>query len=270
MQHDLTVAAIQLNACHNRRENLARAVRAVETAAQQGAKLIVLPELFNGYGDLAQVVREAETIPGPTSETLQALSARLGIWLLAGSIGERSEFPDRGYNTSLLFDPQGNTRAKYRKIHLFDVDIPGKVRSCESEHMLAGEEPVCLATDLGTLGIAICYDLRFPELFRRLSQKGLELLLFPAAFTRPTGKHHWEVLLRARAIENQCYIIAANQCGEHTSSLASYGHSMIVDPWGRILAAAGEEETIISTTLSAHTLHELRECLPVLKNRRLN
>ncbi len=274
MQNLLPVAAIQLNAAGTKEENIAQAERLVQQAATAGAEVIVLPELFNGYGDLAAVVAEAEAIPGPTSMRMQALAAQCGVWLLAGSICERSSPLDstgtpRGYNTSLLFDPLGTLVATYRKMHLFDVNVPGNVNVCESAHMLPGEKVVSLATSAAHFGLAICYDLRFPELFRELSQRGMEVLLFPSAFTAATGKDHWHVLVRARAIENQCYVVAANQYGRHSSSLVSYGHSLIVDPWGRILAEGGEEETILHARLDGIRLSSTRAVLPALKNRRM-
>jgi deaminated glutathione amidase len=268
MQNELTVAAIQMNAHGTREENLAKAIHLVEQAAAAGAQLIVLPELFNGYGDLANVVAQAETIPGRTSEALRACAVRHGVWLLGGSLCEQADQPDRGYNTSLFFNPQGEIIAKYRKLHLFEVEIPGFPRACESDHMCAGDNTTVLETALGTCGIAICYDLRFPELFRELAASGLELLLFPSAFTPFTGRAHWEILLRARAIENQCYVVAANQCGRHDAKVESYGHSLIIDPWGDVLAAADEAECFITARLTAARLREIRSRLPALKNRR--
>lgn len=269
MQSEIQVAAIQLNANGSREENVVKALGMVEQAAAAGAKLVVLPELFNGYGDLAKVVSQAETVPGPTSEQLRDCAVRNRIWLVGGSVCERSHQAGRGYNTSLFYSPTGEVVATYRKMHLFDVNVPGNVNVCESSHMLPGEQCAVVPTDLATFGIAICYDLRFPELFRQMSQGGMEVLLFPSAFTSSTGKDHWHVLVRARAIENQCYVVAANQCGQHTERLSSYGHSMIVDPWGRILAEAGEEETIIYAKLDGIRLNSTREVLPALRNRRL-
>jgi deaminated glutathione amidase len=269
MQSEIQAAAIQLNANGSRAENVAKALQMIDKAAAGGARLIVLPELFNGYGDLAEVVAQAETIPGPTSEALCQRATQHGIWLCGGSLCERSDQPGRGYNTSLLISPEGRVVATYRKVHLFDVNVPGNVNVCESSHMLPGEPPKVVETELARFGTAICYDLRFPELFRRLSQQGMEVLLFPSAFTAATGKDHWHVLVRARAIENQCYVIAANQCGRHNERLASFGHSLIVDPWGRILAEAGDEEMILTARLDGIRLASTREVLPALKNRKL-
>jgi predicted amidohydrolase len=269
MRADIQAAAIQLNANGARDQNVAKAIQMVEQAAAAGAQLIVLPELFNGYGDLAPVVQQAEPIPGPTSEKLRQCAQDHCIWLVAGSICERSADPNRGYNTCLFFAPDGSQLASYRKLHLFEANVPGNASVCESDHMLRGDEVVMVPTELATCGLAICYDLRFPELFRQMSLRGMEVLLFPSAFTHATGKDHWHVLLRARAIENQCFVVAANQCGRHTERLASYGHSMILDPWGRILAEADEEETIIYAKLDGVRLKSVREVLPALTNRRL-
>jgi predicted amidohydrolase len=269
MRADIQAAAIQLNANGSRDQNVAKAIQMAEQAAAAGAQLIVLPELFNGYGDLAPVVQQAEPIPGPTSEKLRRCAQDHRIWLVAGSICERSTDPSRGYNTCLFFAPDGSQLARYRKLHLFEANVPGNASVCESDHMLRGAEVVTVSTELATCGLAICYDLRFPELFRQMSLRGMEVLLFPSAFTHATGKDHWHVLLRARAIENQCFVVAANQCGRHTERLASYGHSMIVDPWGRILAEADEDETIIYAKLDGIRLNSVREVLPALRNRRL-
>jgi predicted amidohydrolase len=268
MLDEIQVAAIQMNACGTREENLETAERWIDAAAQSGAKLIVLPELFNGYGELSRVVAQAESIPGPTSAMLRQCAQRHGIWLLGGSLCERAEPAGRGYNTSLFFNPQGEIIATYRKLHLFEVEIPGFPRACEGDHMCAGETVTAFSCELGTCGVAICYDLRFPELFRQLAARDMEILLFPSAFTPFTGRAHWEILLRARAIENQCFVIAANQCGRHDAKVESYGHSLILDPWGDILASAGEEAGFIMAKLSASRLREIRTRLPALKNRR--
>lgn len=269
MQSEIRAAAIQLNASGSREANVTKALTMVADAAAQGANLVVLPELFNGYSELADVVAQAEPIPGPTSERLRQCAVDHRLWLVAGSICERSNVEDRGYNTSLFFSPQGETVATYRKLHLFDANVPGNANVCESQHMLPGDQVVVARTELATFGLAICYDLRFPELFRQQCLEGMEVLLFPSAFTAATGKDHWHVLVRARAIENQCFVVAANQCGRHGERLSSYGHSMIVDPWGRILAEAGDEETIIHARLDGLRLNSTREVLPALKNRRL-
>lgn len=270
MQSQLRVAVVQLCARLDKAANVGSAERLVRTAAQQGAQLVVLPELFNAYGKLAEVVALAEPIPGPTTQRLQSLAKELHITLCAGSIGEQSEVPGKGYNTSLLIDRDGNLLARYRKQHLFDIDLPGHVNVKESDHMRPGDEIAVTNTSLASIGQAICYDLRFPELFRAMSQRGAELICVPSAFTATTGRDHWEVLLRARAIENQCFILAANQFGVHHESLASYGGSLILDPWGEVLARGElDGEEVLLADLSAQRLVEVRSRVPALRHRRL-
>jgi predicted amidohydrolase len=269
-------AAVQMHSGEDKGANLATATRLIEQAAAAGARLIALPELFNCLGRYEAVAAQAETIPGPTSDAVAALAARLRITLLAGSIAERDSAASNAaptpavYNTSLLFDPDGRLVARYRKIHRFDVDLPGKVVVRESQWFAAGCDVAPVTTALGTLGVAICYDLRFPELFRRLSSAAVQVMIVPSAFTLHTGRDHWEVLLRARAIENQAYIIAPNQCGRHSPQLTSYGHSSIIDPWGRVLACAPEDgEAIVSSEIDLEQLAAVRKQLPALAHRRL-
>jgi predicted amidohydrolase len=267
---DVIAACVQLNSGENKRQNLATATRLIEEAAKAGANLVALPEMFNGLGRFEAVVDAAEPIPGPTSEAMSALAARLKIILCAGSICEQSETPGKGYNTSLLFDRDGTLVSRYRKIHLFDYHVPGEVTYTESRFMLPGERVVHARLPEMCVGHATCYDLRFPELFRRLSDSGTEILLTPSAFTQSTGRCHWEILLRARAVENQVFVVAPNQCGRHSPELVTYGHSAIVDPWGEVLAmAGGDQEEVIYAELKAERLAEVRRLLPVLTHRRL-
>ena len=199
MQNRLTVAAVQMNSGADCRDNLNNAVRLIEQAARNGAQLVALPELFLCLTRFEDVVAAAEPVPGPTSNTMSALATRWGIHLLAGSFCERSDVTGKGYNTSLIFGPDGQLLNRYRKLHLFDVDLPGQVVVQESKYMLRGDRMVVTDTPLARLGHSICYDLRFPELFRSLAQAGCEIMLIPSAFTRTTGQDHWQVLLRARA-----------------------------------------------------------------------
>jgi predicted amidohydrolase len=275
MTEPYLAAAVQMQSGEDKGANLATAIRLVEQAAAAGAQLVALPELFNCLGRYETVAAQAEMIPGPTSDVMAALAARLHITLLAGSIAERDSAvantaaESAVYNTSLLFDPEGRLLARYRKIHRFDVDLPGKVVVRESQWFAAGCNVAPTTTALGTLGIAICYDLRFPELFRRLSSAAAQVMIVPSAFTQHTGRDHWEVLLRARAIENHAYVIAPNQCGRHSPQLASYGHSSIIDPWGRVLACAPEEgEAIVSSMIDLTELAAIRKQLPALTHRR--
>lgn len=262
------VAAVQMTSGADKDQNLAAATRLVERAAARGAELIALPELFNCLGSPDAIVAAAEPVPGPTSEAMGGLARRLGVTLLAGSIAERIEGSDKIHNTSLLFAPDGRQLALYRKIHLFDVDLPGRVTFQESAFMRPGDRIAVSPTPLGTLGQATCYDLRFPDLFRRLVESGMQLLAVPSAFTLATGRDHWQVLLRARAVENQVYVIAPNQYGRHTPSLTTYGRSMIIDPWGVVLATAADGEGVACAEIDLDHLAEVRSRLPSLQHRR--
>ena len=263
-------AAIQLSAGPDPEENLARAENLVTEAADSGASLVVLPELFCWSGRQTEEAAQAETVPGPTSTRLGRLAARLGIHLAGGSLLEKSEDPEHSFNSALLFGPDGDVLARYRKIHLFSVDIPGQATVDERLSRGHGNESVCVTTELARIGMSICYDLRFPELYRQLAADGAELLLVPSAFTKPTGTAHWHTLVTARAIENQCYVVAANQWGDTSHGFANYGHSLIVDPWGKVLAEAGaENDTVLIAELTHQGLAETRRRLPALAHRRL-
>jgi deaminated glutathione amidase len=261
-------AAIQMTASSVKEENLAKAETFVRLAAERGATLIVLPEVFAWRGPRAEEPTQVEPIPGPTSERLRALARRHQIYLLAGSFLEKGDGP-RSYNTSLLLNPQGDVLAHYRKIHLFDVDIPGQVRVKESDTKEPGAAVVASTTPLGVLGLSVCYDLRFPELYRQLAAKGAEVMFVPSAFTFPTGAAHWEPLLRARAIENQTYIIAPNQIGKNAHGYADYGNSMIIDPWGKVIARAPDKECLITAEIDRDYVEKVRKELPCLAHRRL-
>jgi len=262
-------SAIQYCAGPDKSTNLARLENLAERSAAEGARLLVFPELCFWKGAPAAERDAAESIPGPTSRRLAELARKLGIHLVAGSMLERDDSAQRSFNTSLLFGPDGAELARYRKIHLFDVELPGRVSARESRTRSAGEVPVCVATVLGSIGMAVCYDLRFPELFRALVERGAEILVLPSAFTEPTGKAHWESLVRARAIESQCYVIAPNQYGATQYGFTNYGHSLIVDPWGAVLADACDGEGVISARLEADYLTTVRAELPSLRHRRL-
>jgi predicted amidohydrolase len=263
------VAALQLCATADKNENLARLEALAERAVTRGARLVVAPEVFLWRGPQAQEPEIAEPIPGPVPERLAALARRLAVHFVAGSFLERRG-DGRPWNTSLLFAPDGSLLASYRKIHLFDVDIAGQVSVRESATRGAGTEPVVAPTDLGAIGLSICYDLRFPELYRRLALAGARILVVPAAFTFPTGAAHWEVLLRARAIENQCWVIAANQYGLGMGGVANYGNSMIIDPWGTVLARSGSDrDDVVCTEIDPAYLDRVREQLPALQHVRL-
>lgn len=261
-------AGVQMTSGPDKSKNVETATRLTEEAVRRGARLVVLPELFNCLALPETIAEQAEAIPGPTAEAMGALAARLQITLLAGSIAERVAGTDKVFNTSLLFSPEGEQLAHYRKIHLFDIDLPGHVTFQESSFMQPGDRLVVTDTPLGKLGQATCYDLRFPELFRRLITAGAQVLCVPAAFTLATGRDHWEPLLRTRAIENQAYVIGTNQYGRHHPSILTYGRSMILDPWGIPLAVAPDGETVITAEIDFDRQTQVRAELPSLQHRR--
>ncbi len=264
----MRVALIQLTSTEDRDGNLERAERLIRQARSAGAELVVLPEMFHCLGPAEIRLEAAEPLDGPTGTWAGALSRELGIHLVAGSLLERIPDEIRHFNTSCLFDPEGHRVALYRKIHLFDCDFPGAAFH-ESETARPGEAPVLARLGQGPrLGLSICYDLRFPELFRILALQGAEMVALPAAFTERTGRDHWEVLVRARAIENQVFMLAAGQVGASTKSLRWYGRSMIVDPWGVVLAQAPDREGFITAELDLESQRQLRQSMPVLANRR--
>jgi len=262
-------AAVQMSSGADRARNLARAAELAGDAARRGARLVVLPEVFAWRGPRGEESAIAEPVPGPTTDVLAGLARSLGTWLCAGSLLERAAGEPRAYNTSCLFDPHGALVARYRKIHLFDVDLPGRVTVRESDTRAAGGDVVAVPTELGTLGLSVCYDLRFPELYRRLVRAGAEVLLVPSAFTFPTGAAHWEVLCRARAIENQCYLIAPDQTGTSPHGFADWGDSLIVDPWGRVVGRAGDGDGVTVAEIDLGYLGRVRRELPSLRHARL-
>jgi predicted amidohydrolase len=250
--------------------NLETAERLVAQAASTGADVVVLPEKWNGIGDSAYYHETAEPLEGGESVAAMSSWARThGITLVGGSIVELREGRDKRSNTSLVFGSDGEIVATYRKIHLFDVEVGGVVyRESESEE--PGDESVVAEVEDWKLGLSVCYDIRFPELYRILALEGAQLVTVPAHFTTPTGKDHWHVLLRARAIENQLYVAAAAQIGETLPGKPAYGRSLIVDPWGLVLAQAPDEETVISAELEIGHLEGIRAKLPSLANRQAN
>jgi predicted amidohydrolase len=263
----MRAAAVQLNSTDDKQRNLATADRLTREAAGQGAELVVLPEKFNVLGTHDDYVAGAETLDGPTVGWARELAQELGIDLVAGSIVERREGREKLSNTSVHVGPDGELKAVYRKIHMFDVVVGGQTyRESESEE--PGDELVVSETaDQVPLGLSVCYDLRFPELYRILAIKGARVITVPAAFTKVTGQAHWEILLRARAIENQAFVVAADQVGSHPPDKESYGGSMIVDPWGEVLARAPDDECVVSAELDLSRQDEIREQLPSLANR---
>ncbi|MGO9487799.1 MAG: carbon-nitrogen hydrolase family protein [Solirubrobacteraceae bacterium] len=264
----MRVAAVQLNSTADQSANLATADRLTRAAAAEGARLIVLPEKWTAMGSEQELRASAQPLDGPAIEWARATARELGVDLVAGSILELVAGQEKLANTSVHVDPQGEVRAVYRKVHMFDVEVAGRVYR-ESELEQAGEEIVLSRTveDVG-LGMSICYDLRFPELYRVLAVEGARIMAIPAAFTLATTRDHWATLVRARAIENQAFVIAANQIGPHPAGQHSGGRSMIVDPWGLVLAQAPDSETHITADLDLERQDEIRASLPSLANRR--
>jgi predicted amidohydrolase len=267
-------AAIQMQTGTDRPRNEARALALVGQAADRGAKLIALPEMWEHIGPGRQKAAFAGPLDGAQLAPLRELAAKRRVWILAGSIAEKSE-DSRFYNTSALLDPQGNIAGSYRKLHLFDVDIPDGARYRESEQVAAGGAPPVVIPLEGLnvrLGFSVCYDLRFPELYRRLADQGADLVMVPAAFTAYTGRAHWEVLLRARAIEDQVYVVApaqAGQIGAPDERRMAFGHASIVDPWGEVLANAGSaNEGIALAEIRPDRIAQVRRDLPALLHRR--
>ncbi|HEX6116012.1 MAG TPA: carbon-nitrogen hydrolase family protein [Solirubrobacterales bacterium] len=263
----MRAAAVQLNATADKDRNLETAEHFVRGAAADGSGLIVLPEKWNVLGDAETLVAGAEPLSGPSIAAVRSWARELGVAICAGSIAERVEGRERLSNTSALISPDGEIAAVYRKIHMFDVDVGG-VAYRESDTEEPGSEVVVGEVADVPIGLSICYDLRFPELYRILALRDARVITVPAAFTMETGRDHWEVLLRARAIENQLFCVAAGQVGEAPPHYRSYGRSMIVDPWGTVLATAPDEECFIATDLRFERLDEVRASIPALANRR--
>jgi deaminated glutathione amidase len=264
----MRAGAVQLNATEDTDRNLVAADRLVRRAAAQGAELIVLPEKWSVLGTADQIAAGAQPLDGECITWARGVAREFGIDLVAGSIAERVEGREKNSNTSVHVAPDGEVRAVYRKIHMFDVEVDGTVYA-ESEREQPGDEAIVsrLADGAG-LGMSICYDVRFPELYQALAAGGAEVITVPAAFTLPTTRDHWELLLRARAIETQSFVIGANQIGNHPGGYRSGGRSMIVDPWGLVLATAADAETSIVADLDFSVLRDVRRRLPSLTHRR--
>ncbi len=264
----MKVAAVQMSSTADTAANLAVADRLTRAAAADGARLIVLPEKWTVIGSGEQLREGAETLDGPAISWARETARDLGVDMVAGSIAERRVGEEKLANTSVHVGPDGEIKAVYRKMHMFDVEIDGRSYN-ESEVEQAGDEIVSSVTDDGIeLGLAICYDLRFPELFRILAVRGAQVIALPSAFTLPTTRDHWETLIRARAIENQTFVIAANQIGPHPGGQRSGGRSMIVDPWGVVLAQVPDREGYAVAELDLEYQREVRAKLPSLANRR--
>jgi predicted amidohydrolase len=261
----MRVAAVQLNSTNDRSRNLAAAERLVRAAAADGAELIALPEKWNLLAGGAELRAGAEPLDGPSLGAARGWARELGVNLLAGSICEEGD--GGAFNTSVLIGADGQDLAAYRKIHMFDVEVGG-VSYRESEVEEPGDEIVDVEVGGLPVGLSVCYDVRFPELYRILTLRGARLITVPSAFTLATGRDHWELLLRARAVENQVFVLAPNQVGEAPPHYSSYGRSMVVDPWGVVLATAPDEECFVAADLDRAAQDRVRESLPSLANRR--
>jgi deaminated glutathione amidase len=264
----MRAGAVQLNATEDVDRNLERADRLVRDAARQGAELVVLPEKWSVLGTAEQIAAGAQSLDGPCMTWAIDTARELGIDLVAGSIAELREGRDKNSNTSVHIGPDGEIRGVYRKLHMFDVEVEGTVYA-ESAREEPGEEFVVSPLTGGAgIGMSICYDVRFPELYQALAADGAQVISVPAAFTLPTTRDHWELLLRARAIETQSFVIGANQIGAHPGGFRSGGRSTIVDPWGLVLATAPDHETAIVAELDFSLLRDIRRRLPSLTHRR--
>lgn len=261
-------AAIQMNSLPDLHKNLAQAEELIDLAVRQGAELVGLPENFSFLGDEAAKMEQAEQIAQESEKFLKRAAQRFQVTILGGGYPVPAS-QGKVYNTALLVDPSGQELSRYEKVHLFDVNLPDGNTYRESNTVVAGLNmpPVHPSKELGNLGLSVCYDVRFPELYRHLSQMGTDVLFVPAAFTAYTGKDHWQVLLQARAIENTCYVIAPAQTGHHNSRRQSHGHAMIVDPWGTVLADAGEATGVAIAAIEPSRLEQVRRQMPSLQHR---
>ena len=269
---ELDIAVCSVTATPDKPKNIVNAISMVEQAASKGAQWIFLPEMFSYHGPYDQLFANAEEESGPLNTTLASLAQKLKIVLFAGSVAEKPKGSNSGkaYNTQYVFGRNGETLAKYRKIHLFNlINSEGAPLYCESDGYLSGDQTVTTQIDGWKVGFATCYDLRFPEMFTKLSENGpLDLLAIPAAFTLQTGVYHWELLCRARAVENLCYVAAANQVGLHQPGKASYGHAVVIDPWGNTICDTGNRIGFSTASISKATIEYWRSQLPALQNKR--
>ena len=259
-----TVAVAQLDSKSNKDQNIQQILSFIDEAVKQNADLVAFPEMATYMGDVNQYSIVAEEFPGPTIHTLAEKARDHGIYVHIGSFFESIPNSSRVYNTSGIIGPDGDLLDIYRKIHLFD--ITGEVEYHESDTVAPGEQITTIQTEIGTFGLSICYDLRFPQLYRSLAMRGADVLFVPAAFTLHTGKDHWEPLLRARAIENQIYVVAPAQIGDKTDSIHTYGKSLVVDPWGNVIAKASDREEIFTATIDLDCLEETRNQLQTLSH----
>jgi len=262
-------AALQMTSTEDRKANLDQAMKLVDRAVERGAELVALPENVDLIGPQGVKVAAAEPLTGPTFELFRKKAIEKGIWLLAGTIAEVASVQGKARNTSVLYSPDGTAAGVYRKIHLFDIDLENGPSFRESDVVEPGADLVVVDTELAKIGMTVCYDLRFPELYRGLVERGAEVLMIPSAFTLQTGKDHWEVLIRARAIENLSWVIAPAQSGHHGGKRWSYGHAMIVDPWGAVVARCSDGPGLCVAEIDPDRLARVRRELPSLDHRRM-
>jgi predicted amidohydrolase len=270
MQH--RIAGIQMTSGHEVKQNLTTARELIQQAVAEGANLVILPEMFAimGLDQLDKVKYREKLDRGPIQDFLREQAAKHKIWLVGGTLPVASADENKVHATCLLFDDAGKRVARYDKIHLFDVSLNGKQENySESLTTEPGTDVVVVETPFGKLGLAVCYDLRFPEMFRLMHQQGVEIVALPSAFTYTTGSAHWEILVRARAIENLVYIVAAGQSGTHPNGRRTFGHSMIVNPWGEVKAALPNGAGVIVAEVHLDYLHQVRKEFPALTHRRV-
>ncbi|MCX7921567.1 MAG: carbon-nitrogen hydrolase family protein [Clostridia bacterium] len=267
MKDKFNLAICQMNVEDNKNKNISKALSMIEIAAQNGSDIVVLPEMFNCPYQNSKFAIYAESISG--GETVNAISKaarELSVYIIAGSIPEKDG--DKLYNSSLIFNRNGDIIGKHRKVHLFDIDVEGKITFKESDTLAAGSEATVVETEFCKLGVAICYDMRFPELLRNMALEGARVIVVPGAFNMVTGPAHWEPLIRVRALDNQVYMAVASPARDINASYVAYGNSMIVDPWGTIVGRAGENEQIIYSQIDLALIEKIRIELPLLKHRR--
>ncbi|MGI5911495.1 MAG: carbon-nitrogen hydrolase family protein [Syntrophomonadaceae bacterium] len=265
--HNLRIGVIQLSVTDDKQSNLEKATKMIMQACEQGAEMLVLPEVFNAPYQTMLFPQYAESYPGETTRLLAYLARKFQVILVGGSIIERDE-SGKLFNSSFVFSEKGTLLGRHRKLHLFDINLPGKVVIKESDTLNPGNNITVIKHNNICFGLMICYDSRFPELSRAMVLKGATFLIVPAAFTATTGQDHWEMLMRNRAVDNQCYVIASSPARNPEASYQVWGHSMVVDPWGKIVAQAGEGEEIIHAELDFNLLHNIRQELPLLQHRR--
>ena len=269
MKDKFSIALCQMKVVDDKEENLLKAAAMIKRAAREGAEMVVLPEMFNCPYDTSKFKLYAESRDNSTSlKTVSKSAAENDVFLIAGSIPELSY--EKLYNSSFIYNKKGVLLDVHRKLHLFDIDIPGEITFKESETISAGDKVTVFDLNNMKIGVAICYDLRFPELFRLMALDGAGLMVIPGAFNPITGPAHWETTLRARSIDNQVYVAAASPARNKDLSYQAYGHSMVVDPWGKVIASAGEDEEIIHATIDGAYINKVRDELPLLKNRRID